>query len=180
MMRSETSLAARQLVRGVALDRADHVRVERAGEAAIARDDDDRPRCAARAPRTAGARPCRRPPASSDTTFASACEYGRAAMIASCARRSFAAATSFMARVIFRVFFTLTIRLRIALRLGISLLLLVDRELLRELGQRVAQPLLEVALELAGALELGEDVGLARLDERQQLASRSAAARATG
>ena len=76
--------------------------------------------------------------------------YGRAAMIASCARRSFAAATSFIARVILRVFLTLTIRLRMAFRLGMARLTSsLRRELLRELGERVAQLLLDVALELA-------------------------------
>src|SRR5215468_10661245 len=127
---------------------------------------------------------CASVPATADsslTTWAIAVAYGRAAFSASCARRSFAVDTSFIARVILRVFLTLVIRLRIALRLGIALLPL-DRELLGELGQRVAQPPLQVArpllagrrildvLQLAGRAQLIEDVRLARLEERQELA----------
>jgi hypothetical protein len=66
---------------------------------------------------------CESLPATADsslTTLASAVEYGRAAISASCARRSFAVDTSFIARVILRVFLTLVIRLRIALRLGMG------------------------------------------------------------
>ncbi len=55
---------------------------------------------------------------SSATTFVIAAVYGRAAISASCARRSFAVETSFIARVILRVFLTEVIRVRIALRLG--------------------------------------------------------------
>src|SRR5262245_43886780 len=107
-------------------------------------------------------------PDSSDTTRASAAEYGRAAMIASCARRSLAAATSFIARVILRVFLTLWMRLRMAFSDGTLVrLLALERELLGELGERVAQPLLDVALELAGRPELVEHVLLARLHVRQ-------------
>src|SRR5512144_1427994 len=127
---------------------------------------------------------CASVPATADsslTTRVIADEYGRAAISASCARRSFAVETSLIARVILRVFLTLVIRLRIAFRLGMALLLLLHRELLGELGQGVAQPLLQIArallagrvldvLELAGRLELLEDVVLARLQERQELA----------
>src|SRR5689334_9035325 len=69
------------------------------------------------------------------------------------ARRSRAAATIFMARVIFCVFLTDTIRLRIALRLGMSgRRLALDRELLGEVIERGGD-------DLSG---LGEDL-LARL-----------------
>src|SRR4051812_17686949 len=110
--------------------------------------------------------------ASSLTTREIAAVYGRACVSASCARRNFAVETSFIARVILRVFLTDVMRVRIALRLGIALLLcclVLDRELLRELGECVAQPLLDVALELSVRLELGDDVRLARLHEGQQL-----------
>src|SRR6202167_5555109 len=52
-------------------------------------------------------------------TFVSICEYGRAAKAASCARRSLAAETTFIALVICRVFTTLRIRRRMSRMLGI-------------------------------------------------------------
>src|SRR4051812_717965 len=47
--------------------------------------------------------------------------YGRAASACACARRSFDAATIFMAEVIFCVDFTLLMRVRSAFRLGMAL-----------------------------------------------------------
>src|SRR5436305_88752 len=51
-------------------------------------------------------------------TFRSSAPYGRAAITRSCARRSLAAETIFMALVICCVFFTERIRRRISIRLG--------------------------------------------------------------
>src|SRR5688500_14450330 len=93
-------------------------------------------------------------------------------MIASWARRSFAAATIFIARVILRVFLVAAMRLRIAFRDGMAVgsgLLLVGGELLGELGQGRAQRLLDVAVELAGGADGLEELLLARLDEGHHL-----------
>src|SRR5690349_3296500 len=109
-------------------------------------------------------------PDSSLTTCEIAAVYGRAAISASWARRSFAVETSFIARVILRVFLTDVMRLRIAFSDGMSLgLLSLDGELLRELAERLAELLLEVALELAAGAQLVEDALLARLHEGQEL-----------
>jgi len=51
---------------------------------------------------------------------ASFAAYGRAAVAASCARRSLAAATIFIARVIFWVFLTDVMRLRMIFRLAMA------------------------------------------------------------
>ena len=91
---------------------AEDLRVERAGEAAVARQRDDRDRldalallraAAARAPTTRA-----RPTPAISSLIVSA--YGRIASIRACARRSFAAATSSIARVILRVLRTERIR----------------------------------------------------------------------
>src|SRR5579864_7119694 len=54
------------------------------------------------------------------STFASSATYGRAAITRSCARRSFAAETIFMALVICCVFLTERMRRRMSIRLGMS------------------------------------------------------------
>src|SRR5713101_9771339 len=65
-------------------------------------------------------------------TRASSFAYGRAASAASCARRSRAAATNFIARVICWVFFTERMRRRKSRREGMGLLLRRRREALLE------------------------------------------------
>src|SRR4051812_46625526 len=95
--------------------------------------------------------------------------------MASWARRSLAAATSFMARVIFCVDLTDAILMRTALREGMvwRLRLHVGRELLAELAQRLldeddqAVPLL-AAVPLG--LELGPQLRVLGVDEGVQLA----------
>src|SRR5688572_24898725 len=92
---------------------------------------------------------CESVPATADswlTTSVIACVYGRAAISAPCARFSFAVDTSCIAFVILRVFLTLVMRVRMAFSDGMELrLLLLDGELLGELGERLAQLLLEGA-----------------------------------
>src|SRR5882762_2584164 len=61
-------------------------------------------------------------------TFVSICAYGRAASARSWARRSLAADTIFMARVIWRVLITLRMRRRISSMLAINQSLLVVRQ----------------------------------------------------
>src|SRR5688572_8551885 len=98
--------------------------------------------------------------------------------MASWARRSLAAATSFMARVIFCVDLTDAIRMRTALSEGMGALypgsgLHVGRELLAELGQHLAHlghqvvPLLAV---VALLLQLFPELGVLGVDEGVELA----------
>src|SRR5579862_2110907 len=106
-------------------------------------------------------------------TSTRALAYGRAATMASCAPRSRAAETSFMARVIFCVDFFDAICVRMLLREGISGGWRVRRELLDELGERALErrrqrvPGLAV---VALVLHLGPDVRPTRIDERVELA----------
>src|SRR5262249_41992524 len=95
--------------------------------------------------------------------------YGRAATTRSCARRSLAAATSFMARVIFCVGSTERIRRRMSRRVAMSARLrrldaLGGHELrlcrLHRLGQSVPQRVGELLL----VADLGEDLRLLALD----------------
>src|SRR5215471_4982060 len=75
-------------------------------------------------------------------------------MMASCERRSRAAATSLSARVIFWVFLTEEIRLRIALRLGMSggRLARLGVELLGKVGERLLDRRSERGIELPAGL----------------------------
>src|SRR5271168_1291367 len=81
--------------------------------------------------------------------------YGRAASTRSCARRSFAAETTFMALVICCVFLTERIRRRISIKLGIvyarsgdhRFLGMLGHEILLELRDRVLQFVLQIVVE---------------------------------
>src|SRR5204863_6502587 len=95
--------------------------------------------------------------------------------MASCARRSFAAATSFMARVIFCVDLTDAIRRRTALREGMAWLLRlhVGGELLGELAQGLLDEDHQAVPLLAGValgLQLRPQLGVLGVDEGVQLA----------
>src|SRR5215813_5056152 len=118
----------------------------------------------------------------SATTPESRLAYGRAAVIASCARRRRAAATSFIALVIFCVFLTDAMRVRMAFSEGMLRLRRRRRlaaraagrgELLVVLGERRLHELGELVERLAvGALAADgvEHVGAARLHPRIELA----------
>src|SRR5262249_15627551 len=117
--------------------------------------------------------------ARSEITSDNRLAYGRAAVIASWARRSRAAATSFMARGIFCVFFTHAIRVRMALSEGMVLgrraLLcrLVGDELFGELGERALHQLGQLVVRLSvGALlaQRGQHVRAPRVEEGVELA----------
>src|SRR5204863_5914318 len=83
-------------------------------------------------------------------TFRSSAPYGRDAIVRSCARRSFAAETIFMALVICCVFFTERMRRRISIKLGMGFC----RRVLRQ----------ESSLEfLDNAFYLRREVGVQRL-----------------
>src|SRR3569623_3220795 len=71
------------------------------------------------------------------TTASIRCAYGRPASAASCARRSFAAATIFIALVIFWVDLTDPILIFRALRLAISFLHVLPRRRKPGLGSRL-------------------------------------------
>ena len=116
-----TSLPSRDSSRWSCDARADDLRVERAGQAAVAGDQQDARPCAA--PRAPGApagcaprpRPPRRPGGSS---CAARARRGADASIRCSARRRRAAATISMARVIFCTFFTEEIRFLTSLRVA--------------------------------------------------------------
>src|SRR4029079_4573693 len=81
------------------------------------------------------------------------CAYGRALIMRSCARRSFDAATIFIAFVICCVFFTARTRRRRSIRDGIRVLRRrgfaggeLRRDLLHRLGQRALQRVVELLL----------------------------------
>src|SRR5689334_25248886 len=77
--------------------------------------------------------------------------YGRAAMTASCARRSFAAATIFIALVIFCVLFTLPIRRRISLSVAM-------RRSGLEAGDELPGDRVELLLEILREVLLHDDL----------------------
>src|SRR5512142_1878454 len=94
------------------------------------------------------------------------CAYGRALIIRSCARRSFDAATIFIALVICCVFLTARIRRRRSMREGISGGgRLSRREVADELLHRGVQRRLELIVELLLLGDAAEQLRVARLDE---------------
>src|SRR5262245_33239679 len=95
-------------------------------------------------------------------------------MMRSCARRSFDAATIFIALVICCVFLTARIRRRRSIRDGMMGLALRRRrlargEVLRELRDRGVQRRLEVVVELLLLLDVLEDARMARFDVAVEL-----------
>src|ERR1700682_5327047 len=102
---------------------------------------------------------------------------GRALMIRSCARRSFDAATIFIALVICCVFFTARMRRRRSIRDGISPPALRrccpgspdGRELAREFLQRLLERALDLVVELLLLGNPGEEIRMTCLDELVQL-----------
>ena len=99
---------------------ADDVRVERAAQTAVRGDDEQQDLVLLLALGAAADAWSTSTRVETDaSTSRSAAAYGRAAIIRSCARRSFAAATIFMALVICCVFLTLRIRRRRSIVLGI-------------------------------------------------------------
>src|SRR5436309_2579790 len=99
--------------------------------------------------------------ATDDKTCRSAAEYGRAANIRSCARRSLAAETIFMALVICCVFFTLRIRRRMSIVLAIRLRGFPARPLLLlECVDGGAQLAGQRVVELRGLLDPIEQIGV--------------------
>src|SRR3972149_5618511 len=96
--------------------------------------------------------------------------YGRAFMMRSCARRSFDAATIFMAFVICCVFLTARIRRRRSISDGISRRgRLSRREIAREFLDRPVEHALQLLVELLALDDAAEDLGIPRVDERIQL-----------
>src|SRR5438034_131339 len=97
--------------------------------------------------------------------------YGRAFMMRSCARRSFDAATIFIALVICCVFLTARIRRRRSMSDGIRLSgsCLSGREALRELLDRRLECRLERIVELLLLADIGEHFRIPRFDEEIQL-----------
>src|SRR3984893_1920957 len=102
---------------------------------------------------------------------------GRAFMIRSCARRSFDAATIFIALVICCVFFTARMRRRRSISDGISPPALRRgcpgspdrRELAREFLQRLLERALDLVVELLLLGNPAEEIRMTRLDELVQL-----------
>src|SRR5579864_2270867 len=104
------------------------------------------------------------------STFASSVAYGRAAITRSCARRSFAAETIFMALVICCVFFTDRMRRRMSIRLGMrGYRGLVRHEPRLELYNRGLHFVAEGVVQSLLVPNLVEDVAVRVLDEAIQL-----------
>src|SRR5262245_35820610 len=96
-------------------------------------------------------------------------------MMRSCARRSFDAATIFIALVICCVFLTARIRRRRSISDGMSSALALGRrrfprtEIGGEFPDRLVERAFQLVIELFLLLNAGEDFGVARLDELVQL-----------
>src|SRR5439155_16738930 len=96
--------------------------------------------------------------------------YGREAMVRSCARRSFAAETIFMALVICCVFLTERMRRRISIRLGICLYRRLGlRKSFLELLHSRLDLRLQVFIQHLFGPDVFEDGGVSVIDEFVQL-----------
>src|ERR671937_2845560 len=101
------------------------------------------------------------------------CAYGRARTTASCARRSLAAATIFMALVIFCVFRTERMRVRMARSestLASGRLLRRRAEDVLELAERLVERLAHVVRQVLLLAQRPQDFGVASLHEVDELA----------
>src|SRR5580700_6870154 len=102
-------------------------------------------------------------------TFRSAEAYGRAAITRSCARRSLAAETIFMALVICCVFFTERMRRRISIRLGMRGYRLFRCKAGFKLLNRIVEFAAQAVVEGLLGADLFEDGGMRAVNETVEL-----------